>query len=252
MPTRTIAVLSGKGGVGKTTFVLNTAYSLSLMENKVLAIDANTSTPDLSINSGIYLPKYTLSDIVKGNAEVENSIIPTYLEFDLIAGTLSEIVNYNKRDIQKIFNRLDGKYDFVLVDCPAGLGNDVKSILSSAEEVIIVSNPDLPSITSALKSLNISKKLNKLVDCIVVNRVNYSKFELSKEKIFDILDFPDIFFIPEDKNIAKANKLKQPIVKIDANSKASKEILKIASFLCGREYKIKQSFLDTILRAFNF
>ncbi|MCS7122952.1 MAG: AAA family ATPase [Candidatus Aenigmarchaeota archaeon] len=253
MPTRKIAILSGKGGVGKTTLTSNLSYVLAnMLEQKTLAVDANFSTPDLSLHSGIYFTKFNIVDVLKNSIKVEKAIVPTHLNFDLLPGslTLSSLTSFDR--IKNVLSELTGSYDFILLDCPAGLGREVKNVINSVNEAIVVTNPDLPSIVNALKSLKLCRDFGVEIDCVVVNRIKSSKYELARRKVSEMLDFEKIFFVPEDKNVPKSITNKLPVVKINPFSPASREFIKIGYDLAGLEYRIKSSVFDKILSYFKF
>ncbi|MEM5811368.1 MAG: AAA family ATPase [Candidatus Aenigmatarchaeota archaeon] len=253
MPTRSIAILSGKGGVGKTTLTSNLSYILAnSLNQKTLAIDANFSMPDLSVQTGIYLYKYSIIDILKNSVSVEKAIVQTPLNFDLIPGslTLSTLSNFSR--IRNILTELIGSYDFILLDSPAGLGREVKSILDCVDEAIIVTNPDLPSIANAMKSLRVCKDFGVKVDCVVVNKIRATKYELSNEKIFDLIDFNKVFFVPYDKNVPKSISLKVPLAKIDPYSPSAIELARISYDLVGLDFTVKSNILTKLLSFFKF
>ena len=252
MPTKIVSVISGKGGVGKTTLVSNLSYILSnSLDRKVVAVDSNFTSPDLSLQLGIYVPKYNLGDVLRNSVNIRKSILPHHLGFSIIPGslTLSSLLNY--KNLDKVVNQLVGEYDYIIIDSPAGLGNEVLKIIDVSDEVIIITNPEIPSLANAVKSIRVCEKFRKEVSCIVVNRIKSHKYEVNKEKIFSLLDFNRIFFVPEDKTISKSIKEKVPASYLNPRSLASIEFHKIANFLDNKEFLLKGGFFDRLLTFIN-
>jgi septum site-determining protein MinD len=123
------------------------------------------------------------------------------------------------------------------MDSAAGLGREAISALSASDEVIIVTNPDLPSVTDALKILKITQESDIKIIGTVVNRIKGLEHELSTEEIIAILGVPIIAEIPEDKNISKSIAAKKPLIQYAPNSPAAIEIKKLASILSGKKYQ---------------
>lgn len=244
MSTKVYSIISGKGGVGKTTLTSNLSYLLASMEQKTLAIDSNFTVPDLSIHLGLHLYKYNLGDVLRNAVSCEKAILSHPSGFDVIPGslTLSSLASFKK--IDKVISDLIGKYDYILLDSPAGLGKEVLSIISASDNSIIVTNPELPSITNALKAIRICEKLDKEIECIVLNRVGKRRGELSEEKVREILNYDKIFIVPEDKNIQRSISANYPLSYLFPNSPASLEFKRIAYYLANREFKL--SFFDLL------
>ncbi|MBU1111539.1 MAG: MinD/ParA family protein, partial [Nanoarchaeota archaeon] len=126
--TRFIALISGKGGVGKTTLTLALARSLSKLGKRVLVLDANFETPNLALHLGLLQPKATLNQFLNKEKALQNiihehedcqfAIIPT-------SPALSDCRGNSSQNLSKIFDHLENTYDFVLVDCPSGMGEKV-------------------------------------------------------------------------------------------------------------------------------
>jgi septum site-determining protein MinD len=252
--TRRILVISGKGGVGKTTLVANLAYALAELGQKVVALDANPTTPNLGLHFGFHLAPKTLHNALRGEAEVEEIAYWHPFGFYVIPGSLSleDIKNAKPEKLSEITSSLLGKADFVLMDCSAGLGKETLSAMEACDEIIFLVNPDLPSVLDALRALKIAEGLNKKSLGVVVNRVKNAKYELKASEIEEILGLPVIAKIPEDRKVEESIALKIPLISFDSSSPASIEIKKLACFLAGKkfEHRKKFSLLGKILRLF--
>jgi len=236
--TRLIVITSGKGGVGKTTLTSNLAAALTDFGQKVIVMDGNLTTPNLGMHLGLHLPKKTLHDVLKGDTRLKDAIYPYSYGFDVIPASLS-LSDLNEIDpsrLPEITFSLLGRSDYVIIDSAAGLGREALSALSSADETIIITNPNLPAVTDALKMITLAKKSNINVLGVVVNRISGRDYEMTKEQIEDLLDTRVISEIPEDKNIPESISLKTPIIGYKPNSPASIEIKKLAAELSGKFY----------------
>jgi len=248
---RVISVLSGKGGVGKTTITANLSAALAKLGYDVVALDANLTTPNLGIHFGFHLAEITLHDILK-NTEMLRDGIHLYQGVKVIPGSLNveDIVNVDPSNLSKVIANLTS--DFVLVDSAAGLGREALASLSVSDEILVVTNPDLPSVADALRAIKIAEKLGKKISGVVLNRVGRSKNELKKVDVESVLSYPVIAQIPEDKLVQRSIDERRPLIYSYPNSKAAIEIQNLAFRLIGSNYRIQQSLLDRIFSWIRF
>jgi septum site-determining protein MinD len=237
--TRLIVVTSGKGGVGKTTLTSNLAAALSDLGENVIAMDANLTTPNLGLQLGMHLVPRTLHDVLKGETRLTDAIYPHPYGFKIIPASLglNDLKDVDAGRLPEVSFRLLGKADYVIMDCAAGLGREAISALSASDEAILVTNPDLPSVTDALKILKLAQESNINVLGAVVNRITGNEHELSLKEINGLLGVPIIAEIPEDENVANSIAEKKPLIEYSPNSPAAVEIKKLAAKLSGKEYK---------------
>jgi len=237
--TRTILITSGKGGVGKTTLTSNLAYALTQLGENVIAVDANLTTPNLGMHFGMHLAPRTLQDVLKGNIKVERAMYNHPYGFRFIPASIStnDLEGVDVGKLQNVTLGLTGKADYVLMDCAAGLGREATSAVAAADELLIVTNPDLPSVADALKTAEVARRMNKNIIGVVVNRSTGGRHELGINAIKELLELPVIAQIPEDRLVAESISAKRPIMEYASDSPAAVEILKLASKLSGRKYK---------------
>jgi cell division ATPase MinD len=244
--TRLIGVLSGKGGVGKTSLVSNLATALTELGQDVIAVDANLTTPNLGLHLGLHLAPNTLHDVLKGSSRLKNAIYPHPLGFKVLPSSMGidDLRGVDVGRLPEVTLNLLGKADYILLDSSAGLGREAVSAIEAADEILIVTNPDLPSAADALKVGRIASSSKKKIIGVVVNRVKGKGHELTRKEIENIIGSPVLVEIPEDKNVAESIAVKQPIVSFEPDSPAAVEIKRLAGFLCGRpvEQKIKPKF----------
>jgi septum site-determining protein MinD len=237
--TRLIILTSGKGGVGKTTLSSNLATALADFGEDVIVMDANLTTPNLGLHLGMHLTSNTIHTVLKGESKLKDAIYPHPYGFKVIpAGLgLNDLKGVDVGRLPEISLNLIGKTDYVILDCAAGLGREAISALAASDEAIIVTNPDLPSVTDALKILNIAKQANVKIIGVVINRIKGQSSEITKDDIESFLKIPVIAEIPEDSEVALSIAAKKPLVRFSPNSPAAIQIKKLAAKLSGRKYQ---------------
>ncbi|MEM5793290.1 MAG: cell division ATPase MinD [Candidatus Aenigmatarchaeota archaeon] len=237
--TRLIVITSGKGGVGKTTLTSNLAAALTDFGKKVIVIDGNLTTPNLGLHLGLHLPKKTLHDVLKGESRLKDAIYPHSYGFSVIPASLglNDLKGVDVSRLPEVTFSLLGKSDYVIIDSAAGLGREAISALSAADETIIITNPDLPSVTDALKMIKLAQESKINVLGVVVNKVRGEEYEMTTEQITDLLGVPVIAEIPEDRNVPESICVKQPLVGYKPESPAAVEIKKLAAALSGKVYE---------------
>jgi len=141
----TISVISNKGGVGKTHCSVNMAYALAKTGAKVLLIDADLGSADISNKIGIF-PEHHLMDFLQKDKEMRDLVIPTKYGFDLICGTYGEFRLANLNHAQKVkfikhFKMVSAGYDFAVFDLGAGIARTVLDFALGADRTVIVTTP---------------------------------------------------------------------------------------------------------------
>ncbi len=236
--TRVISVISGKGGVGKTTTTANLGAALAARGKNVVILDANLTTPNLSLHLGIPLYPITLHDVLKGKAFMSEAtyihpsgikVVPASLSVDALKGL-------NAGRLQRAITELFGKCEIVLLDSAAGLGKEAVSAIEAADEVLIVTNPDLPSVTDALKTIKLAERAGARVTGVVANRIKKERHELTEEDIESMLDVPVIAAVPEDSAISQSISAKTPAVHFSPKSRAAREFKRLAARLVSEGY----------------
>ena len=254
-----IVISSGKGGVGKTTTSVNLATALAKQGKSVILVDGNLTTPNVGLHLGLTKFPITLNDVLKGEASLTDSIYIHPLGFKLVPGSLSvrSFSEVNSRKLKKIFDDLREISDIVIVDSAAGLGNEAISILKNADEIIIVTNPELPAVTDAFKVVTLAKEIGIPVKGIVLNRVRKDNFDLGFRAIESLLESPITSVIGDEKGMREAVYKKKPIIHINPSSHTSRQYHHLAKRVHLGEYQRKieeleaeNSFLKSLLRAF--
>jgi len=241
--TRLIAIASGKGGVGKTTTSVNLGVALAGFHKNIIIIDANLTTPNIGLHLGIHNPKYTLNDALEGKASIVDAIALHESGVRVIpAGMNLKHLRTTRPDkLWDVALDLFGTADIVLLDTPAGLEEGAKSVLDASEEVLIVTNPEMPSVTDALKTIRVAYSSGSHVIGVVLTKTRKGKDPMSNHDIESILDTHILAEIPFDHDIPHSIHLKNPIMIRKPNSPASVAYKKLAADLMGVEYTVKAS-----------
>lgn len=239
--TRIIACVSGKGGVGKTTIVANAGAALAEMGKDVIAIDANLTTPNLGFHLGIPLYPITLHDVLKGRATIKEAIYPHNSGMKVIPAGISmrDLRGTDARDLPNTLLDLLGSSEIVLLDAAAGLGRETLAALEAADEMIVITNPNLPSVMDSLKARKLAEQMGTKIIGAIINRRRGTKHEITTEDISGMLDDIEILAeIPEDKTIDESIALRSPIIQHAPRSAASNELRRLSARLVGYNYSI--------------
>lgn len=239
--TRIIGVISGKGGVGKTTVVSNLGAVLAQNHGKdVIVVDCNISTSHLGLYLGMYYTPVTLNQVLTGEAEIEDAIyeyhvnglrvIPASLSFTDLKGV--DVARLNAR-VKKLF----GNADIVLLDAAPGLGREALATVRASDEVIFVNTPFVPSTMDIMKCHEVAKEIGAKPLGVVLNMVGKEKYEMTPEEVEDLIELPVISSVPVDKDVLRSLALKTPVVLFSPKSPASREFGRLAAHILGEDYE---------------
>ena len=237
---RVIGIVSGKGGVGKTTVTVNLAIALSKFGKRVIAVDCNLSTPHLAYYLGAYKYTTTFNDVLLGKASMTSALyhhnsvmfVPASLALqDLISIDVVEM----KDHIKKLNN--NDMIDFILLDSAPGLGRESISTLDASDEMIYVANPIYPTVRDVVKCIDVAREFGKKNLGIVLNMTGNGRHELGPKEVQSIARIPVIGQIPFDRNIVNGLSVRKPVMKYKPSSKSSIGFMKLAGMLVGENYK---------------
>lgn len=261
--TRIITITSGKGGVGKSNFVVNLAISLTKLRKKVLIFDADIGMGNDDVLMGIY-PKYNVMDLLNGRLTINDVIVEGPSGVHLLPGgsglnNLEELQENQRNMFLKQIENIEG-YDYIFIDTGAGISRSVLAFISAADEFILVTTPEPTSLTdgySLLKAANHFKIKGKA--SIVVNKAldkkegdeTFSKFKTAVNRFLSI-DVNYLGIIYEDRKLIMAVREQSPFVLSYPNSEAAICVKDIAGKLVGNENIEKGSGAQNLFkRLFN-
>ena len=239
-----IVITSGKGGVGKTTTAVNLAVAMNSFDEDVTLVDVNLTTPNVGLHLGAPVVPVTLNHVLSGKADLADSIYEHESGTKIIPASLS-IKELKKIDDENLINTakdLRHISDTVIFDCAAGLGSEAITAISIADEVIIVTNPEMPAVTDALKTAKLAEEMGKEVKGIIVTKVEGRKYEMSLESISEMLELPILGVIPLDDSVKEALSMRNAVFLTHPNSKAAISYREIAAKLLGKKIPQKKGF----------
>ena len=206
---RVIVVTSGKGGVGKTTVTANLGMHLASKNYRVCMLDMDIGLNNLDVVMNVEERViYTMMDIIENRCRLKEALVQDDcypLLYVLSSGGLNQNLSIQTSQIKEIINQMHMMFDFVLIDCPAGIDAGFKRAISCADEAIVVTTPHLSSIRDANKVVTILTSYNIDNKRFVINR---ARGDLIQDKImFDVYDIGKTLgiefggVIPEDDNV---------------------------------------------------
>ncbi len=237
--SRIITVSSGKGGVGKTNFTVNLGIALAKLGKKVTIIDADLGLANVDVMFGI-VTKYNLSNVIKGEITVQESIVKGPYDINIISGGsgIMDLIDLDINQLDKLIHTLsyfNTISDYILIDTGAGLSKSVLSFVDAASDVILVITPDPTSITDAYALIkNIVKDDQKKIK-LIINRVEsneegdevYNKLDQAVTKFLS-RELENLGYIFEDNNLKRAIRKQIPLLEAYPRAIASKGIENIA------------------------
>ncbi|MEM7825372.1 MAG: cell division ATPase MinD [Candidatus Aenigmatarchaeota archaeon] len=237
---RVIGIISGKGGVGKTTLTANLGASLAHFFNKnVTVIDCNITTSHLSLYLGIHFCPTSLNKVLRNEISIEEAIYKHYSGANIVPASLSwkDLEGVDVIQIKESIKKLFDKTDIILLDAAPGLGREAIAAIRACDEVIFVTTPYVPCVMDVVRSLEVVNEIGVKPLGIVLNMVSNERYEMKKQEIEQLTGLPVIASIPSDKNVLKSLALRTPVVLFNKKSKASKEIIKFAGNIIGETYR---------------
>lgn len=239
----TLAVTSGKGGVGKTMVSVNLAYHFASQGLKVLIIDADLGLANIDVVLGL-TPQYTIQDVLDGDMTLDEVAItgPKGMSILPAASGVAELSNLSEEQRLSLLDHIDHwntAFDVVIVDTGAGITSNVRYFTLSSEQILLVATPDPASMTDAYALIKVMFK-NHRVDQfeLVVNQVQSKKEALEVYKrLYGVADrFLNIGlnfggYIPSDPELVKAVRQQSPVVGAFPNCPAAQSLSRLADDL---------------------
>lgn len=252
--TKAYTIISGKGGVGKTTTTINLATSLNYLGKKVIIVDANLTTPNIGIHLGAPIVPITINHVLNNQIRFEDAIYEHESGTKVMPASLSlretEKINYNK--LPELIKKIKKIADYVFIDSAAGLGEEARAAIDAGDEIIIVANPEMSSVTDALKTIKLAEEKGKPIIGVILTRYRGKSYEMSIPNIRDMLEIPILGIIPEDEAIKESQYLKNSVIHTHPRSKAAKNYLSTSKKLLGENNNLINSkeigFIKKILQ----
>ena len=231
--TRFIAVTSGKGGVGRTTTTINLGIALKKLGVDTTILDADITSPNLALILGAPNTPNNLEDALQGKKHISETTYKHQSGVKIIPSSLSAEKTVGLEKLSEVLLDLVGNTEVVLIDCPSGLGVEAKQAINAADEVLIITNPDLISVTDALRTVVSSEDLGKKVLGVVVNKSEQHHEEMSLNNLQSLLRREVLGVIPNHNSLINGQR-KHPVTHVDPSSEITGEFLGVASKVLGK------------------
>lgn len=232
--TRVLSVISGKGGVGKTTLTANIGTSLAQQGHDVLIIDGNFSGANMSQHFGLGFQDVSLNDVLNGEAYITQAISKHPAGVSVLPASVLEF-NSNAENLKHSIVEFLGDKDFVFIDAAAGTDDEVQAAVEASDEVLLVSEPELPSLTNCLGAKKLAEQLDRDVLGLVLNSVRGEKSEVNMKDVEELVGTEILGTVPDHKHVREGIALREPVVSYKPNSRASLAIEDIAYRIKGEE-----------------
>ena len=243
MTGRVIVITSGKGGVGKTTTNANIGTALAKAGNKVVMIDTDLGLRNLDLLLGLENRiVYTIVDVVEKRCKLKQALVKDKKNPNLCllaAAQTRDKTSVSEEQLKEICEQLQKDYDFILVDCPAGIEQGFQNAVAGASEAIVVTTPEMSAVRDADRIIGLLEAREEIESYkLLINRVRPNLIKsndmMSVEDVAEILSADLIGIIPEDTGIITSTNKGEPIVN-DENSLAGRAYRNVAHRIMGEE-----------------
>ncbi|UTR15463.1 septum site-determining protein MinD [Salipaludibacillus sp. LMS25] len=224
-----IVVTSGKGGVGKTTTTANIGTALALSGKKVCLVDTDIGLRNLDVVMGLENRIiYDLVDVVDGNCRLQQALIKDK-RFDCLfllpAAQTKDKSAVEPEQMKVLINELKQDYDYILIDCPAGIEQGYKNAVAGADKAIVVTTPEISSVRDADRIIGLLEKEETISPPkLVINRIRNHMMKngeaMDVEELVSILAIDLLGIVVDDDDVIKSSNNGEPIA-LDPKSKAS-------------------------------
>jgi septum site-determining protein MinD len=206
---RKIVVTSGKGGVGKTTAALCLAAQLSKKGQRVILCDADFGLNNVDVCAGVeHLVTYDIVDVIEGRCRAKQALVrhPQYPNLYVLTSSHSAPERYvSPQSIKLVLENLSPQFDFILIDCPAGLDDGFHRAVATADEALVVTTPHISALRDADKVITLLKSYRLNALGVVLNKVRgdllISGDCLNPKEVEELLKIPVCGLLPEEYTI---------------------------------------------------
>ncbi len=247
---RVITITSGKGGVGKTTTTANLGTALAMRGARVAVIDADIGLRNLDVVMGLENRiVYDLVDVIEGRARLRQALIKDKRLpelFLLPAAQTRDKEAVTPEDMIALTNQMRPDFDYILVDSPAGIEGGFRNAIAGANEVLIVTTPEVSAVRDADRIVGLVEAAEKGPPRLIINRINSRLVNrgemLSMEEVVEILAIEPVGVVPDDETIVISTNRGEVAV-FDQHSQAGRAFVNIARRVAGEDVPL-MAFTD--------
>jgi septum site-determining protein MinD len=246
MSGRALVVTSGKGGVGKTTATANIGLGLAKHDRKVVMIDGDIGLRNLDLIMGLENRiVYHLLDVMRGRCQVKQALIKDkrFPNLSLLpASQVDQKEDINPEQMRDLTAQLKEEFDFVLIDCPAGIEQGFRNAIAGADEAILITTPEVSPVRDADRVIGLVQQ--KLGDPkLIINRMNTDMVKkeqmLNQNDVLEILAVPLLGIVPEDDEVVVAGNCGSPVV-LNERSRSGQAYRRIVRRILGEDVPIPE------------
>lgn len=251
---RIVTVTSGKGGVGKTTLTANLSVALAMQNQRVVAIDADIGLRNLDVVMGLENRiVYDLVDVIEGRCRLRQAMIrdKRLSELYLLPAAQTRDKNAVSPDqMVELCDELRPNFDFIILDSPAGIEQGFRNAVQPADEVVIVTTPEMSAVRDADRIIGLLEAAEKSAMSLVINRIRPDMVRredmLGVDDVLEVLAIDLLGVIPEDEKIIVSTNRGHPLAMVD-HSQAGKAFNNIAARLMGEDIPLISLEKETVL-----
>ena len=259
-----IVITSGKGGVGKTTTSANVGTALAMQGKQVVLVDADIGLRNLDVVMGLENRiVYDLVDVIEGRCRLKQALIKDKRFeglFLLPAAQTRDKDAVNPEQMKKLCETLKEDFDYVILDCPAGIEQGFKNAIAGADRALIVTTPEVSAVRDADRIIGLIESHGVSNTQLIINRVRMQMVKrgdmMAMEDVVEILAIDLIGVVPDDENIVITTNKGEP-ASAEGNSLAGKAFKNIALRVLGEEVPFldlnpNNNLVGKIKKAFGF
>ena len=236
-----IVITSGKGGVGKTTTVANIGTGLAAMGKRVAVVDTDIGLRNLDVVMGLENRiVYNLVDVINGSCRLKQALIRDRRHQDLYllpSAQTKDKTAVSPEQMIKLTDDLREEFDYVLLDCPAGIEQGFQNAIAGADRALVVTTPEVSAIRDADRIIGLLEANGFKQMDLIINRLRMDMVKrgdmMSADDVVDILAVPLIGIVPDDENVVIATNQGEPLVGSD--TPAGKAYRNVVDRVLGKE-----------------